>query len=402
MILDLRFWILDWRTEGMKKLPLLVPGLFSDNLKSKIQNLKSVVVVMFLTMVVSMSFAAEVPKWKEEWARVVEAAKKEGQISLYGGQEINHPEIVAAFNKEFPFIKVLSATGRAPDLMARIVAERRADRYLADVMASGPNGPRMLYLGKALDPIAPAFILPEVTDGSKWYGGKHWYADPENQHIFMFEGTINSTGLSYNTKMMSSGDIKSYWELLTPNWKGKLLSMDPRGAAPPTPLLILYHRADVGAEFVRRFYKDTEITLFRDRAQGTNWLASGKFPLCLFCRDIDKAAKQGLPVEDIAPDQLKEGASVGGGGSSVIVLINRAPHPNAAKLFINWYLSRQGQIVWQNVMNKREVEPSDSMRIDIPKDDVLPEARRVEGKKYSVVGFLDPEPVQKLLQEILK
>jgi len=356
----------------------------------------------FLIGVVSASFAAEVPRWKEEWQRVVEAAKKEGQVSLYGGQEITHPDIIAAFNKEFPFIKVLSVAGRAPDLMARIAAERRADRYLADIMASGPNGPRMLYLGKALDPIASAFILPEVTDGSKWYGGKHWYADPENQHIFMFEGTINSTGLSYNTKMMSSGEIKSFWDLLVPKWKGKLLGMDPRSSAPPTPVLILYHREDVGPEFVRRLYKETDITLFRDRAQGTNWLASGKFPLCLLCRDIDKAAKQGLPVEDIAPDQLKEGGSVGGGGSSVIVLINRAPHPNAAKLFINWYLSRQGQMVWQSVMNKKEVEPSDSMRIDISKDDVLPEARRVEGRKYSVVEFLDPEPVQKLLQEILK
>jgi len=112
-----------------------------------------------------------------------------------------HPDIVAAFNKEFPFIRVLSVAGRAADLMTRIAAERRADKYLADVMASGPNGPRMLYLSRALDPIAPSFMLPEVTDASKWYGGKHWYADPENQYLFMFEGTINSTGLSYNTKM---------------------------------------------------------------------------------------------------------------------------------------------------------------------------------------------------------
>ena len=164
---------------------------------------------------------------------------QEGRAAaLYGGQEITHPDIVAAFNKEFPFIKVISATGRAADLMTRILAERRADRYLADVMASGPNGPRMLYLGKALDPIAPTFILPEVIDGSNWYGDKHWYADPENQHIFMFEGTINSTGLSYNTKLMSPGDIKSIWDLLAPKWKGKLLGMDPRSSAPPTPVLI--------------------------------------------------------------------------------------------------------------------------------------------------------------------
>jgi hypothetical protein len=59
-------------------------------------------------------------------------------------------------------------------------------------------------------------------------------------------------------------------------------------------------------------------------------------------------------------------------------------------------------MAWQNVMNKKEVEASDSMRIDIPKEDVLPDARRMEGKKYTVVGFLDPEPVQKLIQEVVK
>jgi ABC-type Fe3+ transport system substrate-binding protein len=260
----------------------------------------------------------------------------------------------------------------------------------------------MLYLNKILDPITPALILPEVTDTSKWYGGKHWYADPENKYIFMFEGTIVTTGLSVNTKLVGADEIKSYWDLLQPKWKGKLLGQDPRGAALLTPVLILYHRPGLGADFLRRFYAETEITLFRDRRQGTNWLATGKFPLCHLCREIDKAAQQGLPVEDIPPEKLKEGGTIGGGGSSVLALINRAPHPNAAKLFINWYLSREGQSVWQKVMNVKEVEASDSMRIDISKDEVLPDGRRVAGREYQVIGFLDPEPVQKLLQEILR
>jgi iron(III) transport system substrate-binding protein len=260
----------------------------------------------------------------------------------------------------------------------------------------------MLYVNKVLDPIAPALILPEATDASKWYGGKHWYADPENQHIFMFEGTINTTGISYNTKLAQAAEIGSYWDLLKPKWKGKLLSMDPRGAALPTQVLSAYYKTGLGPDFVRKFYTETEITLFRDRRQGTNWLATGKFPVCWLCRDIDRAKEQGLPVDEIAPDRLKEGMSIGGGASSVLVLINRAPHPNAAKVFINWYLSRQGQMVWQRVMNKRELEPSDSMRIDIPKDDVLPDARRIEGRHYEVIGFLDPEPVQKFIHEVIK
>jgi iron(III) transport system substrate-binding protein len=350
----------------------------------------------------SLSHAAELPKWQAEWQRTIEAAKKEGQLALYGGQEITHPEIIAAFNKEFPFIKVTSASGRAADMVTRIVAERRADKYLADITASGPNGPRTLYLNKILDPIAPMLILPEVTDATQWYGGRHWYADPENKYLFMFEGTIVSTGLSYNTKMVQPDDIKSYWDLLQAKWKGKLLAQDPRSAALPTPVLILYHRPGLGVEFLRKFYSEMDVTLFRDRRQGTNWLATGKFPICHLCREIDKAQQQGLPVDELAPGKLKEGGTIGGGGSSVIALINRAPHANAAKLFINWYLSRQGQIAWQHVMNVKEVEASDSMRIDIPKDNVLADGKRVAGKHYEVIGFLDPDPVHKLLAEILK
>jgi len=219
----------------------------SDNLKSKAKNLKFAAAVLILLIAVAMAPAAELPKWKGEWTRVIEAAKQEGQLSLYGGQEITHPDIIAGFNKKFPFIRVTSASGRAADMMTRIVAERRADRYLADVTASGPNGPRMLYLNKILDPIAPTFILPEVSDPSRWYGGRHWYADPENKYIFMFEGTIVSTGLSFNNKLVSMGEIKSYWDLLQPKWRGKLLGQDPRGAALWTPVLILYHRAGLGA-----------------------------------------------------------------------------------------------------------------------------------------------------------
>jgi ABC-type Fe3+ transport system substrate-binding protein len=389
-------------SNGEEKMIKGEPGGMQGEKMYRVAWIRSGVGVLAVLLCASVGLGAEPARWQVDWQRAIEGAKKEGQLSLYGGLEITHPDIIAAFNKEFPFIKITSASGRAADMVTRIVAERRADKYLADVTASGPNGPRTLYLGKMLDPIAPALILPEVADTSKWYGGKHWYADPENKHIFMFEGTIVTSGLSYNTKMMRADEIKSYWDMLNPKWKGKLLAQDPRGAALLTPVLILYHRPGVGPEFVRRLYAETDITLFRDRRQGTNWLATGKFPLCHLCREIDKAAQQGLPVDEIAPEKLKEGGTIGGGGSSVLALINRAPHPNAAKVFINWYLSREGQSMWQKVMNLKEVEVSDSMRIDIPKDDVLPDGRRAAGREYQVIGFLDPEPVQKLLNEVLK
>jgi ABC-type glycerol-3-phosphate transport system substrate-binding protein len=113
--------------------------------------------------------------------------------------------------------------------------------------------------------------------------------------------------------------------------------------------------------------------------------------------------RQGLPVNQILPGSLKEMEPViGGGGSSVVVLINKAPHPNAAKLFLNWYLSREGQMTWQRVMNEVVIEASDSMRIDIPKDNVMVASKRLQGVRYRVIDFRDPNPSIKLMREILK
>ena len=359
-----------------------------------------IVVVGILFSLIPLTYGADAnPVWQVDWEKTVQAAKK-GQLVLYGDQEITHPDILAAFNREYPYIKVITVGGKEVELRQRIVAERRAGKYLADLYAGGPNTPREFYLGKMLDPIAPALMLPEVTDTSKWYGGKHHYADPENKYLFMFEGTVTSTSFQYNTKLVNPDEIKSYWDLLHPKWKGRILAWDPRGSL-PTATLILYYKPEVGPEFIKRLFGEMDTTLFRDRRQGTDWLAQGKFPLCFFCRDIEKAQKQGLPVDVLEPDRLKEAGSIGGGGSSVLILFNKAPNLNAAKVFINWYLSRQGQMIWQKVMNTNALEPSDSMRIDIPKDDVIPSARRIEGRKYQVIGFLDPKPVQKLISEVL-
>jgi ABC-type Fe3+ transport system substrate-binding protein len=106
-------------------------------------------------------------------------------------------------------------------------------------------------------------------------------------------------------------------------------------------------------------------------------------------------------VSEFDHANLKEASGeISTSGNSGLALIDHAANPNAARLLINWFLSRRGQIVWQDVMNRKVVEPSDSMRVDIPKDNVLPPSRREEGKKYVVNGFQDPDPVAKLINEI--
>jgi len=131
------------------------------------------------------------------------------------------------------------------------------------------------------------------------------------------------------------------------------------------------------------------VTVSCDRRQATDWLASGKFVLCIGCADVEHASKDGMPVGELDRRHLKEagnGISLNGSG---LALVSKAAHPSAATVFINWFLSRRGQMVWQEVMNTKVEEPSHSMRIDIPKDNVLPAAWRENGVKYTVTGFLD-------------
>jgi hypothetical protein len=109
-----------------------------------------------------------------------------------------------------------------------------------------------------------------------------------------------------------------------------------------------------------------------------------------------------MPVGELERRHLKEaGNNITLNGNSALGLVSKATHPSAATVFINWFLSRRGQMVWQEVMNAKVGEPSNSMRIDIPKDNVLAAARRDDGEKYQVTGFLDPAPPTKLIEEML-
>jgi iron(III) transport system substrate-binding protein len=343
------------------------------------------------------------PGWQAEWEEVLAAAKKEGEVRLWGDQEITHPDIVAAFTKEHPYIKVVTVSGRVGDLMPRIIAERRAGRYLADLYSGGLGGRAFYDFQRAgvLDPIKPALILPDVLDGSKWVNGQHHYADSEKQFVFMYEGSVAGLGLHYNKTLVDPKEFTSYWDLLKPKWKGKILLFERPGTGSPSAVRF-YHNPQLGPDFLRRLLSETDMVVSQERRQATDWLGQGKYPLCIDCGDTDRARKQGLPVQEFDHDNLKEaGNEISTSGNSGLALINNAAHPNAARVFINWFLSRGGQTVWQEAMNLKVVEPSDSMRIDVPKDKVLPSSRREEGKKYRVTGFLDPDPPAKMFKELL-
>ena len=343
---------------------------------------------------------------KPEWAKTVAAAKKEGKLGLFLYQRGNIEAVARAFEKQYLEIQVMVASVSAPETGPRIMAERRAEKFLWDICICGPTTPfAVLYAANALDPVKPALLLPEVLDESKWWGGKHHYMDPEGQSIFVFLGSVEPPNVYYNTKLVEPKEFYSYWNLVDAKWRGKLLARDPRQPGRQrVGARIFYHIPDLGPTFLTRLFTEMEVTFSRDDRQAMDWLAVGKFPLCLFCGDIETVRPQSLPVEELNTYKWKDGFAINSGSNGTVTLMNNAPHPNAARVFINWLLSREGQISFQKIMNNPDLV-MESMRLDIPKDPIPADKRRAAGVNYILMDTPErsnQEPVAKLLKEIIK
>ena len=348
----------------------------------------------------SISAAEAKPAWQAEWDKTVKAAEDEGALVLYitGAFE---PVFREAFQKKFPKIKVATVTGRGPELSQRVMSERRAEKYAVDLYVSGNISPlTVFHRAKILQPVQPLLLLPDVVDLSAWYESKHHYDDAENRYIFVFEGTPRSGEITFNSKLVNPAEMKSYWDLLNPRWKGKIVSVDPYQSGPISAAqMFFYKHPELGAEFIRRLHSDTEITILRSNEQMLDWLSAGKYAFGIGARNVDDAMMQGLPLNQFLPGSLKEGSSVTA-YNGTLSYFNRAPHANAAKVAANWLLSREGQTAWLDY-NHKSGGLYDSLREDISKEKVSERARRVKGAKFL---WLNPAWIEELdaIRDIIK
>jgi len=200
--------------------------------------------------------------WQEEWKRTVKAAEKEGKLNIAPVGSSWYPVFTESFQKKFPKIKITMLPQAGPGATGqRVVTERRAQRYIQDIYIGGGITPvALLYPNKAFVPLRPNLILPDVLDQSKWWKGKHHYGDPELKYVFFFEGTARSGPISYNTKLVNPDEIKSFWDLLKPKWKGKIVSYDPtRPGTAGAGARFFYHK--LGPEFLSQLYGETVTTV---------------------------------------------------------------------------------------------------------------------------------------------
>jgi iron(III) transport system substrate-binding protein len=255
---------------------------------------------------------------------VVEAAKKDGQLVFYSGIPIPDAQsILSALERKYPFIKTTFYRATGPALVSRIQTEQRAGSHIWDVMNSTGFEPYVLleqgYFAK--------------HDSAERNSFPEGHKDNEGYWTTMYTSPMI---LSYNTRLVSAAELpREYLDLLQPKWKGRL-GLDSSDFEWYANLRKIW-----GAEKAQKFLEGLrrqEVRLVQGRALLTELLTGGEIAILVnnFLQNAIEAKRKGSPVEMLALDPVVSAAGLIG--------INKlAPHANAAKLFVDFVLSKEGQ-----------------------------------------------------------
>ena len=340
--------------------------------------------------------ASATSQFENEWAKLIAAAQQEGRvvISAGGAPSREYRSVVELFQKKFG-LQVSLSTGSGAASIDRVLAERNAGKYTVDVGLTSVAATRTrLVPAQAMEPIPPLLIHPEVLDKSAWFAGRHWYADPQEEKFsFLYAAEPTETfSLWYNTKVISKKEIetiKSPADLLDPKWRGKVTSRTWGDRGRVGEMQNIYFQPDMGIEWIRAFFGQAEARFSDDVRIRESWVIGGSVPIAFsdgdLDRELERLEKAGMPVA-LHSIPYKLPFLTAGGSGCCIQVYNRAPHPNAAKLYLNWFLSKEGQTAIH------QITPSiarQSMREDIPFGNIEPKERRVPGKPYI---FRDADP----------
>jgi iron(III) transport system substrate-binding protein len=337
--------------------------------------------------------AAQVPS---EWDQVVAAAKQEGSVSVIGPTGDDRRAVLTEpFEKQYG-ITVDFLADNGPGVPPRLSSERGAGLYLWDLFVGGTTtGLESLIPMGVLDSMDGAFILPEVKDPAVWRGGGPEFVD--DGHTMLVMTPFQRGTLFINPNLVRPDEITSYKDLLDPKWKGKLVIDDPRKAgAGQATFTFFYRHPDLGPEFIRALARQEPLIL-RDYLQQLDGVGQGRYPLVIGSSDAlaEQRMKSGVPIAIVDARQIKEGTDVSP-ASGAVALFNRPPHPNAARVYLNWLLSREEQTEFARATSYI------SSRLDVPTDHTFPWRVPVPGavKTYDQLGMDTKYELQPLLAEL--
>jgi ABC-type Fe3+ transport system substrate-binding protein len=274
------------------------------------------------------------------WEKILEAARKEGKIvvSIPTSAELRK-EFDSGFRKAYPGIDLELNAARGATNINKIAEEQNAGVRSIDLHIGGTTSIITgLLAPNFLDPVMPSMVLPEVKEPKYWWGGHIW-ADNAKRYVYSFTAYMTET-IWYNSTLVKPEEISSWDSLLDPKWKGKIVILDPRspGSGESNWAFLLRIK---GEQFLAKLAAQ-DMMIGRNLRQLAEMVARGKSAVSIGVSYYTYLPfiKAGLPVKPIS--NIKEGYYAGSGSGNLAVLKNPA-HPNAAKVFVNWLLSKEGQ-----------------------------------------------------------
>ncbi len=299
-----------------------------------------------------------------EWEKTLAEAKKEGKVVLYGayGLSVARDPLIKAFNQKFG-ITLEMTVGPPADLTAKLISERNAGIYTADIYMGGGASILSDYNPRnMLVPIEPYLILPEVKDPSVWFRGTLPFWEKKRTSLATL-ANIPAGKMAINNIIIKPNELTSYKDLLNPKLKGVIVMADPTVVGGGNSWVHISYRL-MGEDYLKELIKQ-EPVITRDFRLMTEWLLRGKSAVAIGADTgtIVSAAKDGAPVALLPP--FIEGADIGLAGG-VVGVLDKNPHPNATRVFINWVLGKEGGTILSRATSMA------SRRLDVPTDHLQP------------------------------
>jgi iron(III) transport system substrate-binding protein len=281
-----------------------------------------------------------------EWEKIVEAGRKEGKVvaSIPPSAELRKL-MELTFPKRYGIgVEFVPARGGA--IIRRMVDEAKAGVQYFDLHIGGTESIITGLLPEnVLDPVEPYLILPEVKDPKQWWGGHIWIDNAKRFiHAFVAYQTIS---LWSNPNEYKPAEFRTFDDLLNPKLQGRIGISDPRtpGSGSSMWSYMLYIK---GEEYLKRFVAQ-KLFVTRDLRLLAENLVKGKIAVTsgIAYSEYLPFIKANLPV---APMPVPKEGLYATGGYGHLTILKNAPHPNAAKVFVNWLLGKDGQEIFSRAM----------------------------------------------------
>jgi ABC-type Fe3+ transport system substrate-binding protein len=313
-----------------------------------------------------------------DWDQIVAQANREGRVAVIGPTNNDLPTILTEnFTRRYPQITVEYTSAPGSVATPKLLMEHASGRLMTDLLLKGIDSAFTLGDAGVIADLQPYLAGPDI-EPAKWLNGKLNFVDNAGRQILGFASYVK-LGWVYSREQVNPQEFTSWSDLLDPKWRGKIVMSAPTASGSGASIAnYWYATPGLGKAFIERFFKEQDVMLLRNDQQILNSVAHGRHAIAIGLGDpsvVEAIEKKGIPIGVVDARTLRERPYTTAGLSALTVM-DRAPHPNATRVYLNWFLSQEGQTLF----SKASVMPSN--RQDVPQDHVFDYLVQKPGVEY--------------------